>query len=199
MNLPDLILVRVRLNPKKARALIDACVYLDRRTPERDAELRAEQAAEAEALGLDPYRGDRTDATGTVRPDSGRPVFGWKAEGRQSVSLGCVIQDLGERLAFGLQNVSLLQKPEDRMYFLCLGFKHVGEVERLADLSPRATNEVHTVLGRPYGHLHAFRNQNGSMTINVSHALDPDQVDDSEIRDLRVLKDGGLRCVPRRR
>lgn len=187
------LLVNLRINQKYFDQLIEADVRFIRATTAREMRIIADHEAEAKALGRDAYRADRTDATGKKQPDSGTPAFGWNAEGRESVTLMRVVEDL-EHLGLVLTDVHITQKLGDekkKMYSLKLNFAK-GEKARLV---PEATNTINHLLRRTYGNLHAFRNPEGRPdTVNaVNIVQNPD-----ETRVLRIgVTDAGnfsFRC-----
>ena len=192
MEAPKTVKLNVRINPRWAEKLKAVGITPFVRTVQQDQALRARQATEAAGKGLDPFRGERKDATGTVRPDSGKPVFGWDAEGRQSITLRHLIADVEGNLGMRLVNANTMQKEVDHMSSLRMTFAHEGEA---VVLSETAQGLVHELLGRTYGHLHCFRNPDGSLTVNPSHIQE--QADPAEIRDLRIASDGSLRCEKR--
>ena len=192
MQAPETVKLNVRLNPRWAEKLKAAGINPFVRTVQQDQALRARQATEAVGKGLDPFRGERKDATGTVRPDSGTPVFGWKAEGRQSITLRHLIADVEGNLGMRLVHANTMQKEGDSMSSLRLTFAPEGEVVALSETAHGLVNEL---LGRTFQHLHCFRNPDGSLTVNPSHI--EENPDAAEIRDLRMASDGSLRCEKR--
>lgn len=194
MEAPKTVKLNVRINPRWTERFNAAGIKPFVRTVQADQVMRAKQAAEAAGKGLDPFRGERKDATGTVRPDSGTPVFGWKAEGRESVTLRHLIPDVTSNLRMVLVNANTMQKEGDRMSSLRLTFARKGEGEAVV-LSPEAKVLIDELLGRTFGHLHCFRNPDGSLTPNPSHIVE--EADPTEVRDFRINSDGSLRCEKR--
>ena len=213
MDAPKTVKLNVRINPRWAEKLHAAGIFDGKRSVQADQALRARQAGEAAGKGLDPFRGERKDATGTVRPDSGKPVFGWDQEGRQSVTLRHLIADVEGNLGMRLVSVNTMQKEGDKMSSLRMTFALEGDAIVLSS-SPvhfmsdgcstssidnvqqfSAQGLVNELLGRTYGHLHCFRNPDGSLTVNPSHIEEKPDV--SEVRDLRINSDGSLRCEKR--
>lgn len=192
METPKTVKVNVRINPRWAERLNAAGVNSFVRNTQQDQALRARQASEAVYKGLAPFRGERKDATGTVRPDSGKPVFGWDAEGRQSVTLRHLVADVTDKLHMVLVHANTMQKEGDHMSSLRMTFAHEGEAVVLSEAAQEFVNEL---LGRTFGHLHCFRNPDGSLTVNPSHIEEKPDV--AEIRDLRIHSDGSLRCEKR--
>ncbi|OGE82431.1 MAG: hypothetical protein A3B10_03105 [Candidatus Doudnabacteria bacterium RIFCSPLOWO2_01_FULL_44_21] len=190
MELPNRVLVKFRINLTRAAELRAAGLYEVKRSIVQDQALRGRQAIEAEALGRDPYRGQRTDATGTVRPDSGTPMFTWDPKGRVNVCLATTIEDLQTILGMVLTQVNTLQKPNDHMAFLVLKLENAGSP---VNLSAKQQALIDRLTSRIYGHLHGYRNPDRSWTLNAAHAED----NPSEIRDVRFSTDGSVRCVPR--
>ncbi|MDO8581323.1 MAG: hypothetical protein Q7S16_00405 [bacterium] len=192
METPKTVKLNVRINPRWAEKLNAAGITPFVRTADADKALRARQAGEAAGKGLDPFRGERKDATGTVRPDSGKPVLGWDAEGRQSITLRHFLADVVGNLQMVLVNANTMQKEGDKMSSLRMTFAPKDEA---VVLSLEAQGLVNELLNRTYDHLHCFRNPDGSLTVNPSHIAE--QADPAEIRDLRIHTDGSLRCEKR--
>lgn len=195
MEKPSKVMFNIRLNEGQAGKLIRAGVRLVERDRHQDAQLRAAQEEEARANGRDPFRGNRTDATGIKRPDSGTPVFGWKAEGRQMVTLGLALQDVQAEdggLGMLLTDIHLVRKDGDRMYSLRLTFMPESSVEETAEVSDGAEAVLEYAATRTFEHLHCFRNPDGSLTINSAHALSPEEV--RPRFDMRIRADGSIRC-----
>lgn len=193
MELPKTVKLNCRINPRWAEKLNAAGINKFERTQEQDKALRARQATESVAVaGKDPFRGERKDATGTVRPDSGQPVFGWKQEGRQSVTLRHLFADVEGNLRMVLVNANTMQKEGDHMSSLRLTFAPEGTP---VELSVAAQRLVAELLRRTFGHLHCFRNPDGSLTVNPSHI--EEKPDAAEIRDFRISADGSIRCEKR--
>ncbi|MFA6132319.1 MAG: hypothetical protein WC702_04670 [Patescibacteria group bacterium] len=186
-------IVKPRINDRAAAMLKGLGVVCTVRSTQRQTELTERNIERASAAGRDGLRGDRTDAVGNRQADSGTPVFGWKAEGRQSVSLRCVLADVTRVFGWSVTGLTMFQKEGDRMYFLVV----VLEAGKPAlDMSPALQAKLTEILGRTFGHVHCFRNPDGSVTVNPAHALNDDEV--GEIRDLRVLDtEAHMRCVPR--
>ncbi|HTL39415.1 MAG TPA: hypothetical protein VL306_01200, partial [Methylomirabilota bacterium] len=187
MEKPNRVLVKFRINPARAAELRNAGLYEVRRTEQQDADLRKKQAAEAEALGRDPYRGRRIDGSGVIRPDSGTPMFSWDKDGRVNTCLALVQRDLQNNLGMVLTQINTLQKPQDHMAFLVLKFESEGTA---ITLNPKQAEVIERITGRVYGHLHGYRNPDRSWTLNAAHAEDKP----SEIRDVRINADGSVRC-----
>ena len=187
------VLLNIRINHTRASEFgllgLSAAVRNDEKIIEKHKQ-------EAEEQGLDPFRGKRVDATGRLRSDSGRPVFGWDRNGRNNVSFARIKQDLTS-LGYLLISVNLAKrKPnpktgqEDNMYSLYLSF----EKGQASQLKPGVELEVDKILNRTYEHVHAFRNPDGTATINPSHAITP--VRGQEIAHLRITQDGSFLCIP---
>lgn len=190
MEKPNRVLVKFRINPARAAELRDAGLYEVRRTVQQDQALRARQEAEAKAVGRDPFRGQRADATGTVRPDTGTPMFTWAKDGRVNTCLALTLADLRQNLGMVLTQVNTLQKPNDHMAFLVLKFEDSGTS---VELTPTQQATIERLTGRVYGHLHGYRNPDRSWTLNAAHAEDKP----TEIRDVRISPDGNVNCVLR--
>lgn len=190
MEKPVRVLVKFRVNLSRAEELRAAGLYEVRRTVEQDVALRAKQASEAEALGRDPYRGKRADATGTIRPDSGVPIFSWDPKGRVDVCLVAAINDLKANMGMVLTQVNTLQKANDHMAFLVLKFENEGKA---VELSVTQQQVIDKITSRVYEHLHGYRNPDRSWTLNAAHAQDSP----GQIKDVYISADGSVRCIPR--
>lgn len=186
------VIVKPRVNERTARLLIDAGVPFNVRTTQRQNELTTKNAQAAQAAGRDGFRGDRIDAAGNVQADTDAPVFGWDAEGRQSVSLRHVLADVRAKFGWEVTAVSMFRKEGDRMYFLVI----VLEDKPAMAMTPALHALLGKAMDRVYGHLHVYRNLDGSVTVNPAHALDEGQA--GEIRDLRLIdREAHMRCVLR--
>lgn len=189
------VLVRIRLNPRWAERLQEAGVDLILRSLEDERRLIERKKTEAESVGREPFRGERKDATGTLQPDSGKSVFGWDQRGRENVSLAFLERDL-EKVGFVLAGANLMQKEGDRMYFLYLTFESSGRETPLAP-SREVMAMIRQLLGRFYGNVHAFKNPNGSCTVNPAHAVVEGELPaGTPLRQLRINATGHFRCVP---
>jgi hypothetical protein len=142
----------------------------------------------AEIAGVDPMRAQRHDATGTLRPDSGRPIFGWSKDGRMYARINKLEGDLTAN-GFVLRDINILQKEGDRMAFLCFWYVH-----QTADVKPIVLTDeqrafITQMTDRTFGHLHAFRNPDRSVTFNVAHMEDvpPERI-------LRIDSDWSITC-----
>ena len=185
---PEKVMLNIRLNSKRALEFInEGGLRLIGRDKVQDAAIMARQRAESEKLGRDHDRGNRVDASGVKRGDSGTPIFSWAPEGRQNISLHKVFKDI-EAMGYHVVDAHLMRKDNDRMYSLRVSFN--GSTDSDFKLSDTAERLLGDALGRPYGHLHIFRNPDGSMTVNPAHALDKSE----EEKVLRIREDGSVRC-----
>lgn len=190
MEKPNRVLVKFRVNLHRAAELRAAGLYEIKRTLEQDEALRQKQAVQAQTAGRDPYRGQRVDATGMSRPDSGTPMFTWDPKGRVDVCLATAIADLRKNLGMVLTQVNTLQKPNDHMAFLVLKFENEGKA---VELSVSQEQAIEKITVRVYEHLHGYRNPDKSWTFNAAHALDKT----GEIKDVRINEDCSVRCIVR--
>jgi hypothetical protein len=185
MQFPSLVLLNVRLSPKNAADYTALNIKLVDRSVQDDAAIRAQHVAEAAENGVDAMRGKRIDATGVASPDSGTPVFGWNPTG-DPVTLAKIWDDL-VKAGVVITDIHLMRKPNDRMLFLRITFSQADRgIEIGHDLAAALTR----TLGSVYEHVHAFRNPNGSMTVNPSHRINNAE---SGFRTLRIDAEGALR------
>jgi len=186
---PTKVMLNIRLNSKRGLEFVNfGGIRLIGRSNKRDTEIRAKQEAESKKLGRDHFRGKRIDATGVKRGDSGIPIFSWTPEGRQHISTRKVREDIETKLGYRIMDAHLMKKEGDKMYFLRVTFN--GSTNGDFQPSDEFNLLLANALDRPYGHLHAFRNPDGSVTINSAHALEKKE----EEKVLRIHADGSVRC-----
>lgn len=182
---PRIVLLRIRINQNWVGKLKAAGIPMQTRTSAQEYQIIRRHTEQAVAVGRDAFRGQREDAVGFKRPDSGTPIFTWDPQGRVSVDLAMVREDL-ERNGFKLGRVDLLQKEGDRMGYLCFWYAPDREPCKLVGTQGIV---IDTLLSKVYEHLHGFRNPDGSMTFNAAHMLESPAE-----RTLRISPDWSVSC-----
>jgi hypothetical protein len=192
---PDAVLIKIRVNPKRQQRLKGVGIKFNIRTIAKEHRIirsHEDQAAtirgtDAKASERDAYRGQRTDAGGTAQPDSGTPIFGWDKEGRRFVSICEAVSDL-QKHGFVLQDVHMYQKETEQngMAFLCFWFK--PGVEPFA-FTAESRRECYILLNSVYGHVHGFRNPDRTMTFTAAHLED-----EAPERVLHIERDWSVSC-----
>lgn len=177
MAKPNVVLVKFRINDRRADDLKKVGVHFHERTVQRDIELRQNQMAESASHGVDHFRLGRTDATGTVRGDSGTPMF--DRNGLPNAVLVETVNDLQANLGLILTGINLLKKPGDKvMTYFVMKFEPTGTKLELTDSQRPLVNEI---VGRTYEFLHGYKNPSGSWTFNTAHVKDAKVVNDVHV------------------
>lgn len=199
------VLLNVRLNGTWAQKFMAAGIRLNMQNQADQQRVIERHAGEAQAVGRDAFRGQRTDAVGNRQADSGTPVFGWKKEGRAITNLRHVRAEL-EAMGYRIVNVNLRKKDGDTMFSLFVKFAPVGDTfAQLADIE----GVLAQVLDTTWKFLHGYRNPKPTgteVTLNPSHmlvgsdltkelqALGEEMKGTVTVRDVHVLADGAIRC-----
>jgi hypothetical protein len=195
VNAPySVVLIKPRLNPRRTARLVAAGIDFNVRSTERNREIVEHHAAEARELGRDGYRGQRTDATGQRQADSGTPVFGWQGAKHEATTLSCIVTDL-QTAGYVMTGVWLQQKEGDIMSALNLKFEPKGTA---VTVSKEAQLEIKITLAQSWRFMHVYRNPNGSATVNPSHLVGEQEINQvTGPRALRMRVDGSFHneCV----
>lgn len=185
------IILNVRVNERRAGRLQDVGIEQNARTRAREVEIMARQIDAAPKV--DAFRHSvREDAAGNIRGDTGKPVFGWAGAKHEAISLSAIRDDLGI-VGYVLVSLNLIKKEGDKSSKLYLRFEpSPAEAFQTWESMER---ELTGILNGVYGTLHAYRNPDGTCTVNPSQGIPADQLVGKDVRILRMNADGGFRCV----
>jgi len=172
---------------------VDALKALGVRTSYRGAKdakrVQERYVAQAEDIGRDAFRLDRTDRQGTPLPDSGRLMFGHeKAEGG-AFMFGVLADDL---FAAGFRMVDVNILREDHRDRLFVNFKREDKSPELQDVAMLA---ISMLLDSWWTNLQGFRNPDGRWTLNVSGRILSNQQGINDKKVVRMNPDGSFRLL----
>lgn len=186
------VILNIRVNDRRAGRLQDASIKLNARTRAREEEIMVRQIDAAPNVNALRH-GAREDAAGNIRGDTGRPVFGWAGAKHEAISLAEIRNDLG-LAGYILVSLNLVRKEGDKSSKLYLRFEpSPAEAFQTWESMER---ELTGILNGVYGTLHAYRNPDGTCTVNPSQGIPQEQLTGGkEIRVLRMNADGAFRCV----
>ncbi len=160
---PNKVLLKFRLNPKRAMDMIERGVHEVLRD---EARVVGRQIAQAKFAGKAMVR-DRRDATGRERMDSGVKLFtSEKSKGSKLTTFSQLFEDL-VRLKMVIDDVHLYKKDNDKMYSLVISFTSDDQAEDILDTLHQ--KGVIDLLGLAWENCHVWLNHDGLITINVAH------------------------------
>lgn len=186
------IILNVRVNDRRAGRLQDVGIRQNARTRAREEEILVRQIDAAPKVNAFRH-GVREDAAGNIRGDTGKPVFGWAGVKHEAISLSAIRDDLGIA-GYILVSLNLVRKEGDKGSKLYMRFEQAAEAfQTWASLE----RELTEILDGVYGTLHAYRNPDGTCTINPSQGIAQEQLVGKDVRVLRMSAEGTFRCVKR--
>jgi len=179
------ILLKFRINPRKAGKLINAGCPVKSRTAEREKALIDKHANEAKKIGQNPHLYGRTDAAGNKQADSGNQfvIGGEDKKAFKNICAGLLWNDIPQNLKMHLTHINLFKKEGDEMYFMTLAFDDGEKIH----LSKELHKEVKAISNTAYKCVYVWNNPNGVITINCLH------VADKAMHNIRI-KNGSVAC-----
>ena len=179
------ILLKFRINPRKAGKLIEAGCPVISRTAEREKSLIGKHADEAKKIGQNPNVYGRIDAAGNKQADSGNQfvIGGVDKKAFKNICTGLLWNDIPQNLKMHLTHINLFKKEGDEMYFMTLAFEKGEKIH----LSKKLNDEVMAIRNTAYKCVYVWNNPNGVVTINCLH------VADKAVHNIRI-KDGSVKC-----
>ncbi|MEI6627033.1 MAG: hypothetical protein WCL61_00345 [bacterium] len=179
------ILIRVRIADSAAEELrkvggIAKAVL----SQAKQREIIENHAFQAEQLGKDAFRGNRTDAAGNRQADSGKPRTGWGPTGWTMISFDRIMAEM-KAIGFNLIGTNIIKKAGDHMSFLYLNFADGEPVQ----LSKEAEVAIQAIMERVFEFVHVFDNPDRSITINPSHSRTADCYKLEEINHMGISMD----------
>lgn len=186
------VILNIRVNERRAGRLQDVGVKLNARTRAREEEIMVRQIDAAPKVNAFRH-GVREDAAGNIRGDTGKPVFGWAGAKHEAISLSQIRNDLGVA-GYVLVSINLVRKEGDKSSKLYLRFEPSPAAEAFQTWESME-RELTGILNGVYGTLHAYRNPDGTCTVNPSQSIPQEQLTGKEIRVLRMSAEGNFRCM----
>ncbi len=186
---PASVIVTLNVNRKRSARLAELGAPVEMRDRNRQDVVDGRHVLDALERGRDPFRGNRSAADGTPRPDSGVPLFSWDPGGKQNVSFRRIARDL-EANGFRVTGVRLIRRLAEKTDRFFITFS-AGEAP--ASLGTRLLEAVEKELAEPvYKFVHGYRNPNKTVTLNGAHRLQPHEVV-GQAYEIRVRPDWAIR------